>query len=124
VNKDEVLKYLKEAAETTESLKKIGAPGEEHTVWILTTKDLLKEIFGENSDFYKHFSGITYEYAGDSRFDRRRRLTRKGLVRQKEFFVAQSHTSSDLDRQRRSRISSHREVILLRRGGARQRLSV
>jgi hypothetical protein len=69
VNKDDVLKYLKEAAEATESLKKLGAPGEEHTVWILTTKDLLKEVFGENSDFYKHFSGITYEYAGDSRFD-------------------------------------------------------
>ena len=69
MNKDDVLKYLKEAAEATESLKKLGAPGEEHTVWVLTTKDLLKEIFGENSDFYKHFNGITYEYAGDSRFD-------------------------------------------------------
>lgn len=69
MNKDDVLKYLKEAADVTESLKKAGAPGEEHTMWVLTTKDLLKEVFGENSDFYKQFSGITYEYAGDSRFD-------------------------------------------------------
>ena len=69
MKKEDVLKYMREAVDTLDKLKDAEPLGEEHTTWLLTTKDLLREVFGEGSDFYKHFSGISYELKGDSRFD-------------------------------------------------------
>jgi len=69
MTKDEALKYLKEAIDEIDNLKKCEILGEEHTMWLLSTKGLLKEVFGENSDFYSHFCEINFDAKGDSRFD-------------------------------------------------------
>lgn len=69
MEKEDVVRYLNEAIEALDSLKDREPLGEEHTTWLLTTKDLLREVFGESSDFYQHFSNISYELRGDSRFD-------------------------------------------------------
>ncbi len=69
MKKEEVLGYLQEALDDAKRLEESQPGGEEHTRWLLTTKALLKQVFGEDSDFYRHFQEIRYAYEGDSRFD-------------------------------------------------------
>ncbi|MFH1423312.1 MAG: hypothetical protein ABIH42_11460 [Planctomycetota bacterium] len=69
MNKEDALKYLNESVDTVEILKKKDLISEEFTTWLLTTKDLLRELFEEKSDFYSHFNSVIFEHSGDSRFD-------------------------------------------------------
>jgi hypothetical protein len=51
-------------AEETKHLAKVRAYSEEHTRWLFRGSRFLREVFGENSPYYRSISSLPWEYTG------------------------------------------------------------
>ncbi len=64
VDKKTALKQFKSVIDRIESLKKVEAFSGEHTKWLAITTDLLENIFGKDSRYFRTFIAFTWRQTG------------------------------------------------------------
>jgi len=62
--KETAAKELETLAEETRALAELRRRSEEHTRWLVRTRKFLEDVFGENSLFFKTFTGFTWNRQG------------------------------------------------------------
>ncbi len=64
--KQSALKELEGLINETESLADDSRLSENHVRWVMKTTSFLREIFGEDSDYYQNFTSLTWRHEGQA----------------------------------------------------------